>query len=116
RRNFVDVEPEPVGKQNNFRRNSRDRVVIVLPKKAEINFGKGVDLGDAAQLQYLLPGALHCRMIWFISSQLESKVRFHRGAYIRRATLINRPAAVFILIFQDVIGAFPKAFGISRSK
>src|SRR5436305_541073 len=42
RRNFVDVEPEPVGEKNDLWRDRGDSVVIVLTQEAEINFSECV--------------------------------------------------------------------------
>src|ERR1019366_9930604 len=62
-RDFVDVEPEPLGEQNDLGRNCRDRVVIVLPEEAQVNLGEGVDRSDAAQGKNTLAGLLELRMI-----------------------------------------------------
>src|SRR6185312_10828919 len=39
--NLVNVEPEPIRKEHDFRRNRRNGIPVVLTKKAEINFGVG---------------------------------------------------------------------------
>src|SRR5262252_6207036 len=63
RRNFVDIEPEPVRKQNNLGRNRRNRIVVILPEEAQIDLGESIDLSDATHLQDLLADSFEYRMI-----------------------------------------------------
>src|SRR5450631_717107 len=108
RRNLVDIEPEPVGKEHDFRRNRGNRVVIVLPKEAEIDLGKCIDFGHAAHLENLLAGACQHGMIRGESSQLQPEVRFHRSADVGRPAGVDAPATVFILVIQDVASGLVK--------
>src|SRR5215475_12583628 len=77
RRDFVDVEPEPLGKQYDLGRNCGNGIVIILAEKAEINLGKSVDLGYAAQFQDLLPRSLQRRIIRVIPDQLQREIRLY---------------------------------------
>src|ERR1700692_1887861 len=69
-RDLVDIEPEPVGKQNDLWWNGWNRIVIVLAKKAEINLGKCIDFGDPAEFENVFAGTLQDGMISIISRQL----------------------------------------------
>ena len=69
-RNFVDVEPEPVGKQHDLRRNRGDRIVVILSEEAEIYLGERVDFGDAAQIKNLFAGASQGGMIGTVAREL----------------------------------------------
>src|SRR6476646_11553999 len=86
RGNLVDVEPEPPGKKNDFRRDWRDSIVIVLPEETQIDLSEGVDLGDAAHLQYRRGGANQVRVIGGIACQLQPEIAFDRSADIGWAT------------------------------
>src|SRR6202044_4184889 len=102
-RNLVDFEPEPVGKKNDFRRNGWDRVVVVLPEEAKIDFGEGIDFSDAAEFEDFLTGALQDGMIGGVSRELQSEVGFYRGANIRWAGRIDAPSAILILMPDNPI-------------
>ena len=104
--NLVDVEPEPVGKQDDLRRNGRNGVVVVLPEEAEIDFGEGVDLGDPAHFENLLACAGKGWVIRFVAGELQTKVGFHRSANVRLAALVDWPATIFVLAAKDVICSF----------
>ena len=116
RRNFVDVEPEPVGKQHDLRRNRRHRIVIVLPEETEIDLGKCIDFGHAAHFKNLLAGARQRGMIGRESRQLQPEVGLHRSADVGRTAGVNAPAAVFILVVQDVARGLVKAFLAARAQ
>src|SRR5208337_4331733 len=116
RRNLVDIEPEPVGKQHDLRRNRRDRVVIVLPEETEIDLGKCIDFGHAAHLKNFLPGTCQRGMIGRKSCQLQPEVSFHRSADVGRAGGVDAPAAVFVLVVQDVARGLVKALLAARSE
>src|SRR5581483_5169585 len=116
RRNLVDVEPEPVGKQDNLRRNRRDGIVVVLAKKAEINFSERVDLGYTTEIENLFPSAHERGVVRLIAGKFEAEIRLHRGTDIRRPTVINGPTAVFILEAKNLIRAFLKSLLIARAE
>src|SRR4051794_24716697 len=54
RRNLVDIEPAPLGKKNDLRRNGGNRVPVVLPEETQIKLSIGVDGGYAAHFENLL--------------------------------------------------------------
>src|SRR6185437_8541118 len=56
RGNLVDIEVEPFGEKDDFRRNRRDCVIFVLAEEAEVDFGEGVALDYAAVGQNPLAG------------------------------------------------------------
>src|SRR5258708_6367319 len=115
-RNLVDVEPEPVGKKNDLGRNGWHRVVIVLAEETEIDLGECIDFGDAAHLKNSVACALKGRMIGGVSSKLQAEVSLHRGADIRRSGGVDAPSAVFVLMAEDPVGGFLKAFGVAGTE
>ena len=116
RGNLVDVEPEPLGKQHDFGRNRGNSVVVVLPKEAQIDLGKGVDLGDAAHLKDLLAGTRESGMIRRVSRQLQAEVSFHRSADIRRAGSVDAPPSIVVLMLQNVISRLRKTLLIASTE
>src|SRR5208337_4041621 len=116
RRNFVDIEPEPVGEEHDLRRNRGHRIVIVLPKETEIDLGKCIDFGDATHFENLLAGARQRGMIRRESRQFQPEVSLHRSADVGRAAGVIAPAAVFILVVQDVTRGLVKALLAARAE
>src|SRR5258706_11151991 len=57
RRDLVNVEPEPIGKEHYLGRDCRHSVVRVLTEETEVKLGKSVDLGDPAEFEDLFVGA-----------------------------------------------------------
>ena len=51
RRDFVDVEVEPLRKKNDLRRNRGHGIVVILAERAEIHLGEGVACHHAAVRQ-----------------------------------------------------------------
>src|SRR3984957_15607951 len=116
RRNFVNIEPEPVRKQHDLRRNRRNRVVVVLPKETQIDLGKCIHFGHAAHGKNLLAGAAQRWMLRRESSQLQSEIGFYRSANIRRTTRVDTPSAIFVLMIQDIARSLVKTFLVARTK
>src|SRR4029077_5838383 len=108
RRNLVDVEPEPIRKQHDLRRDRRARIVVVLPEETEIKLGEGVDLGDATHLQDLGPGLLQRRMARGIAGKLQAEIALDRRADIGGTAFEDAPTAVLILLPQDVASGLGK--------
>src|SRR4029077_6339449 len=102
-RNLVDVEPEPVGKQDDFWRDGGDGIVVVLPEKTEIDLGKCIDLGDAAQFENLFAGALQCRMVGGVTGQFQTKIGLDRGADVGRTVEGDAPSRVLILVLENPV-------------
>src|SRR5205807_2571133 len=92
RRDFVDVEPEPVGKQHNLRRDGRNGIVVVLAEETEVQLGEGVDLGDAAELKNFGARPLQGRCTGRVARQFETEIDFYRGADIRGPAFVDTPA------------------------
>ena len=109
RRNLVDIEPEPVGKQHDLRRNRRHRIVIVLSKETEIDLGECIDFGDATHFENLLAGARQRGMIRRKPRELQPEVGLHRSADVRRTAGVVAPASIFILVVQNVPSGLVKA-------
>src|SRR6266576_3381610 len=76
-RNLIDVEPEPVGKEHNLRRNGRTGIVVVLAEEAEIELGESIDFGDPTELENSLPGELHRGMLTAVACKLQAEIRLH---------------------------------------
>ena len=112
RRNFVQVEPEPVGKQHDLRRNRRNGIVVVLAEEAQINLGEGVDLGHTTHRQDALARQLELRMIGRIARHLQREIRLHRRADVRRPIFVDRPAAIRVLPGENLDGALLRALRI----
>ena len=55
-------------------------------------------------------------MIGLVSRQLQAEISLDRCADIRWAAVINPPAAVFILMAENVVGALLKALRIAGAK
>src|SRR4029077_9190205 len=105
-RNLVDVEPEPVGKEDDFRWNGRAGVVIVLTEKAKVELGESIDFGDPAEFEDLFPGPLHRGILGAVTGEFQAKIRLHGSADIRWATVIDAPSAVLVLMLQDIARGF----------
>src|SRR4051812_20413202 len=50
--------------------------------------------------------ALQHRMIGSVTHQLQAEISLDRRADVRRPAVVNRPAAVFILMAKNVVNAF----------
>ena len=50
------------------------------------------------------------------SGELESEVRFHSGADVRRAALVDAPSAVFVLVAENPVAAFLETLLIAGSE
>src|SRR6185312_15372269 len=116
RRNLVDVEPEPFREQHDLRWNRRHGVVIVLSQEAEINLGKGVNRGHAAESENAFPRAYQNGIIGPVSGELEPEIGLYRGADIRGAAVIDGPAAVLVLMAENLPRRLLKALFIARSQ
>ena len=53
-----------------------------------------------------------CGMVGLVSRELEAEIGFHRRADVRRAAVVDGPAAVFILMAEDVVRALLEASGL----
>src|SRR5260370_7042 len=115
-RNLVNVEPETIWKPHNLWRNGRYRVVIVLSQEAKIDFGKGIDLGNATHFENASTSANQCRMIGLVAHQLQAKISFHRSTDVRRPTLVDRPATVFVLVTKNLNSCLGHLAGIARAQ
>src|SRR5258708_1900833 len=102
RRNLVDVEPEPVGEEYDLRWNKGNGLPVILAEEAQINFGEGVALSHAAYLQYHFAGVFQHRMVGLVAHDLKRKIGFDRCADIRRSTGIDWPAAIVILVANNL--------------
>ena len=76
RGNLVDVEPEPVRKKHDLGGNRGNGVVVVLAEKAQIDFGEGVNFGNAAELEDLLACFVQRGVIGGIARQLQTEISF----------------------------------------
>ena len=116
RRNLVDVEPEPIREQYDFRWNCWHCVVVVLAEEAQIDLGEGVDRSDPAETLDALSRSYQNGIVRLIACELQPKIGLNRSANVRWSTVVDRPAAVFILMAQDLTCGLLQAHFIARSQ
>ena len=55
-------------------------------------------------------------MIGLVTRQLQAEICFDRRADVRRPAVVDRPAAVFILMAENVVGTFPQALLVTGAQ
>src|ERR1051326_2025994 len=55
-------------------------------------------------------------MIGLVSCELKPKIRLHGCADVRRASVVDGPAAVFVLVSQDVVRALLETLLVAGTK
>src|SRR5207248_19849 len=55
-------------------------------------------------------------IVGFIVGQLESEIRLHAGAYVRRSAMVNRPSAIVVLVTKDLARCFLQALFIAGAQ
>ena len=113
RRDLVDVEVEPVGKENDLRRNRRHSVVVILPERTEIDLGEGVAFHHAAMGQHPL-AAFASRGSFARIPSASPKGSTSRKAKVAGTAGIEAPTAVFLLVAQNLSEGALHAFRIAR--
>ena len=98
RRDFVNVEVEPVGKENDLRRDGRDGIVVVLAQRAEVHLGEGVARHHAAMSQNPLAALRQARIVGPDAHELGREIALHRERDVARAAGIEAPASVVVLV------------------
>src|SRR5205085_3259447 len=78
------------------------------------NFCKGVDCGHSAEIFDALACMYQNGIIRFVSRELKPEIGFDAGAYVRRSAVIDGPAAVFILMANDLPCGLLQARFITR--
>src|ERR1700733_3630130 len=91
RGNFVDVEPEPVGKQDDFRRDGGDGIVFVLAEGAEVDFCESVTCSYAAMCKNPFPRLSHDGVVGRAPHEFGSEVALDGQADVARASWKERP-------------------------
>ena len=101
-RHFVNVKRRPGRQQNHFHRNRRQIFPGKLPEQREVKLAEGVHPRNAAEPQDGRARLLHERRVGRAAGELEREVGFDRRVDLARAAVINVPAAVRQLAFQNV--------------
>src|SRR5437879_1765564 len=55
-------------------------------------------------------------MIGFITRQLETEISLYRCADVRRATVVDGPATVLVLVAKNVVGTFLEALLVASAQ
>ena len=76
-----------------------------LPEQREVKLTEGIHLRDATETQNVRARFLHERQIGRVARQFQREVGFDRRIHFARAAVINIPAAIGQLAFQDVANA-----------
>ena len=98
RGNLINVEVEPLGKENNLRRNGGHRVVVVLAQRAEIHLGEGVAGNRAAVGQNPFAALGEAGIVAADAHQLGRGVALDREREVTRSAGIDAPTAVLVLV------------------
>ncbi len=113
RRDFVDIEVEPVGKEDDLRRDGGDGVVVVLAERAEIHLGEGVARDDAAVGQNPLAAFGQARIVGADAHELGREVALDGERDVAGTAGIDAPAAVFVLVAHHLGEGALEAAGIA---
>ncbi len=113
RRDFVDVEVEPVGKKNDLRRNGGHGIVVVLAERAEIHLGEGVARDHAAVGQNPLAALGQARIVGADAHQLGGEIALDRERDVARTAGIDAPASIFVLVAHHLSERALQAAGIA---
>ena len=76
-----------------------------LSKQREVELAKRIHLRDATETENVRARFLHERQIGRVARQFQREVGFDRRIHFARAAVINIPAAIRQLAFQDVANA-----------
>ena len=104
-RHLVNVKRRPLRQQNHLHRDGGQIFPGKLAQQREIKFAERVHGGNAAEAQDGRARFLHERRVRRITGELQREIRFDRRVDFARPAVINIPAAVRQLAFQDVTHA-----------
>jgi hypothetical protein len=107
RRHFVNVKRHPARQERHFRRDRRQILPRKLPQERKVKLAESVHLGDTAKAHDVGACFVHERRIGRTASEFQREICFHGSVNLARATVINIPAAVQQLPFQNVLDATP---------
>src|SRR5262249_20843220 len=116
RRDLIQIEVEPVWKENNLGRYRWHCIVVVLSERTEINLGKGVAFNDATIGQNPLARLDQSRMILRPAHQLQRQIRLYTVTDIGRTARIETPATIFVLMPENLVDRAFHLAGIPGSK
>src|SRR5579875_157229 len=108
RRHLIDVEVEPFRHENEFWRDDRNTVPVVLPENGEIELGEGVAVGHSTQRQNGTAGANHERLAFAETGQFTGEVGLYRCADLGWPPRIDSPITFWMLLAANVVGEFTK--------
>ncbi len=103
----IDRERHPVRQQDELRRDGRASLPIVLSEDREINLREGVARVQPAMLADDAPRLRHVRGFGVVADELQGEVGLRRGAHLRRASRVDRPAPRRELLAPQVLGRLP---------
>ena len=98
---FVDIEIEPVGKENDLGRDGGNGVVVVFAESAEIHLGEGVARDDAAVGKNPLAALDHAGIGRGETHDFCGGVALDGEGDIAGAAGIDGPAAIGVLVAHD---------------
>ena len=111
---LVDVEVEPVGKENDLRRDGRNGIIVVLAERAEIHLSEGIALDHAAVGENPLAAFHHAWIVGTDAHELCREVAFHGEREIAGAAGVDGPTAVLVLIAPDLGHGPLQTTGVTR--
>ena len=107
-----EIHVEPFADEQHLARNRRD----IFPRKKaderEIQFGKRVHARHAAEVQRHFARPQHPRVGHRHAGELEREIGLDGGVHLRRAAVINVPAAVRQLHGEDVVDRLALPFRV----
>ena len=101
-RHLVDVEVQPVGQQDEFRRDDGQVFPREHAHQREVELGKRVAARDAAQPQDRRARLAHPRGLRAVPGQFQREIRLHARVDLARPAVIDIPAAIGQLPTPDV--------------
>ncbi len=98
-----EIDVKPFADEQHLARNRRDVFPREQADEREIKFGKRVHPRHAAEMQRHFARLEHPRIGHRHAGELEREIRLDGGVHLRRAVLVNVPAAVRQLHGEDVV-------------
>jgi hypothetical protein len=101
------MKGRPAWQEHHFRGDGGQILPRKLAEQRQIKLAERVHLRDAAEAHDVGTRFVHKRRVGRIASELQCKIRLHRSVNLARTTVIDIPAAIGQLAFQNVIDATP---------
>ena len=104
---FIEMEVEPFGEEDDFGWDGGDGVVADLAEGGEVEFGIGVAAFGTAEVVDELAGLEHMGSVGVVAEEFEGEVAFDGGAEIGGGTGVLDPGAILgALEGAEVVGDF----------